>query len=172
MNPIYKTFFGKYIDLSMIISISDPELKTKPGIGFMIYFEIEYQLRDSPIEIWVEVDKSDVFLREQKYIDDVFPWVFRLEDGSTIDYYDLKKTDKPIAVKRAKIKVEEIIQAWNNYKQSEKKPIPFSYSEKSGKCPARFQDKQGKPVCRIISDHVLRECKEESCLMVHWSKEN
>lgn len=50
MNPIYKTWFNQHIDLSHILTISDPVFVNRMGHGgLFVEFSIEYILRDNPI---------------------------------------------------------------------------------------------------------------------------
>ena len=50
MNPIYKTWFNEHIDLSHILTISDPVFVNRMGYGgLFVEFSIEFILRDKPI---------------------------------------------------------------------------------------------------------------------------
>ena len=50
MNPIYKTWFNEYIDLSYILTISDAVFINRMGYGgLFVEFSIEFILRDRSI---------------------------------------------------------------------------------------------------------------------------
>lgn len=85
LNPIYKTFYGKHIDLSKLISIDDAYYIDKLGAGgYSVGFDMHFQLLESPMH-------------------------FRRYINNSIEKKDI------IAVANLQKQIDEIIQAWKNY---------------------------------------------------------
>lgn len=106
---IIKTFIGKHIDLSKVVSISDAYFEDNMGYGgYFASFEIDIQLRDEPIK----------YNREFKY--DEYDYhngnhTITLFDGRKVESSELYDSDNHyeiLAVRRLQQEINELIDQW------------------------------------------------------------
>lgn len=109
-QPIVRTFFGKHIDLSKVISISDAYFIDRMGSGgYYVGFDIQAQLLDNPIRYEREFEHC-----ESGRDCDHRPYPLRM-DGRQVpaSHYHNSKTDEDImAVIRLQEQVDELIEQW------------------------------------------------------------
>jgi hypothetical protein len=91
---IYKTPFGKHIDLSKLVSISDAYFIDRMGYGgWFVGFDMHFQLMDNPI------------LFERELVED--------KEYTFHDKHQLiQEGGQPIAVVNMQKQIDEIIKAW------------------------------------------------------------
>lgn len=95
------TFFGEYIDLSKIVSISTPVFIDRMGSGgYYVGFEIKCQLLKDPIryERKFEYDESKWYLKKHHVV-----------------YGD---SGKPLALERLMKEASQLIALWIHYKKT------------------------------------------------------
>jgi hypothetical protein len=99
MDPIYKTPFRRTIDLSKIVSIGDPNIYWDSN-GYLVLFEILYigETKQS-IREYVKGNELEEILSQEN-----------------ID--EFSKIDNLSSIKRVKKGVDEIIEAWKEFRQS------------------------------------------------------
>lgn len=108
-NAIVKTFFGKHIDLSKVVSISDAYFIDRMGSGgYYVGFDIEVQLMENPIHYRRE------FKWDEKDYEGSKPKVKlvngKLEDAFT--FFSDKFNTRILAVNRLQKQVDELIEQW------------------------------------------------------------
>lgn len=105
MSSIVKTFIGKHIDLSKVVSISDAHFIDRMGSGgFYVGFEIHCQLLDQPIkyERMFEYDEADYSGHR--------PTPVTIQ-GSYHQFYNANEEDI-LAVQRLQKQIDELIEQW------------------------------------------------------------
>jgi hypothetical protein len=110
---IYKTWFGKHIDLSKVVSISDVLHKDDK-----LLFEIEYQLEEKPRYYIFAYNPLTEFPLMQTIIPEGFIGI----DGKEYPKYTLQDNlykFKPAVELQQKI--DELVKVWKDFKKSEKK---------------------------------------------------
>jgi hypothetical protein len=112
---IYKTFFGKHIDLSKVIAISDAYFIDRMGRGgYYVGFDITCQLLEKPISCTI-----DICTGECVRFDEELNHHTLLINGEFKLLRDINNKKDIQAVKNLQAKVDEIITAWksDNYKR-------------------------------------------------------
>ncbi len=121
---IYKTFFGKHIDLSKLISISDAEwFHNYRGLSlYTIKFEMIFQLMDVPIVYERAVNEETELVYEK--INEDYYYNLLMSNGTkekfhTSDIHCISEEigRKSQAVVTLQEQVDEIIKTWKNFKK-------------------------------------------------------
>lgn len=115
IERLHKTFFGKTIDLSKIVSISDAKFDGSDDYSPYVYFEMHFQLLDKPIihkhYLWDygegKTYETDECLFELHYCGSHYYKQFPKKiDGQYVAVINLQK------------KVDELIDIWKKYIES------------------------------------------------------
>lgn len=112
MSTIYKTFYGKHIDLSKIVSISDARATWKGHEGLKVRFEIQFQLMDVPVEYSRDITDDE---RERgKELKGSWQSL-KIVDGGSMDYYGHIDTTEPklLCINNLQKQIDEIIFNWS-----------------------------------------------------------
>jgi hypothetical protein len=107
MSTIVKTFIGRHIDLSKVVSISDAYFIDNMGSGgFYVGFEIHCQLLDSPIkyERKFEYDEEDFSGHRPKPV----------TTSISSDLYFLIEDKDILAVQRLQKQINELVEQWKS----------------------------------------------------------
>lgn len=92
---IVKTFIGKHIDLSKVVSVSDAYFIDRMGSGgWYVGFSIHIQLLDNPIK-YVRELTEDEYIFDRKYI------MLYGRDGKT-----------PLAIEKLQVQIDGLIEQW------------------------------------------------------------
>lgn len=104
MSSIVETFFGEYIDLDKIVSISKAEFIDRMGHGgYFVGFKIRCQLIKEPIVYRRELERDE--------------YQYETGKGHRIVYG--KDSYTPLAVVRLQKQVDELVQQWKNNKKNQ-----------------------------------------------------
>lgn len=99
-QAIVKTFMGKHIDLSKVVSISDAEFFDRMGFGgYFVGFEMEVQLLDKPIKY----ERKLTYEERQQYEENhkKLPYGLQVSTSQSI-----------LAVRNLQKQINELIQQW------------------------------------------------------------
>ena len=98
---IYKTFFGKYIDLDKLISVSDAEFIDRMGYGgYFVGFEMRFQLQDNPMCYQRELVAPEEYIFDHENS----KFILVTNNGSLKCVENLQK------------QIDELIEAWKSFK--------------------------------------------------------
>lgn len=112
-SPIYKTFYGKYIDLDRLVSVSEASFEDRMGHGgYFVSFEMQFQLMEQPLKYTRHL-KLDV-----DYV--------RNEDNEMYGRdYTLLRDDAGVLLceKKLNAQIQEILNAWEEWKLKNSKVV-------------------------------------------------
>ena len=107
---IYKTFCGKHIDLSKLVSIQDTYIRfNSDSKRYFVCYKMYFQLMDNPIRHYKELE---TFLHEEA--SHILTKEYQLGEISAYDFVQ-KKGDEIKAVMQKQ--VDEIIKAWKDFRE-------------------------------------------------------
>jgi len=109
-ETIVKTFIGKYIDLSKVVSISDAYFIDRMGHGgFYVGFHIDCQLMDKPIEYVRKFEYDEMGKNEREQYAPI------LVNGEAADFFFDTRGEgnkKILAVSRLQKQIDDLVEQW------------------------------------------------------------
>jgi hypothetical protein len=107
MDSIHKTFFGRFIDLSQLVSVSEAQFSGYRWIR--VGFEMDFKFMEKPI-VFERILTDDEYRNDKDRV--------RLVDGSwVVASNTIDDHTKVLAVQNLQTQINEIVQAWMDYKK-------------------------------------------------------
>lgn len=117
-TPIYKTFYGKHIDLSKLVSIDNVYFTNRMSAGgYFVGFDMYFQLLDNPIYFRRHLNEFEYrYIKNEKCFlgDEPYRSEICMVDGSWKSYSG-EDSENILAVANLQKQVDEIIKAWTDY---------------------------------------------------------
>ena len=101
-SPTYKTFYGKYIDLDRLISISEAKTELIES-WYNVSFEMHFQLMEKPLKFSRSLNNEEFSNGEDEY-------------GSLYRFPARDENGKVTCEKNLNVQIQEIIDAWEAWK--------------------------------------------------------
>ncbi len=104
-SPIYKTFYGKYIDLDRLLIVSEAYFRNKSmQCNYAVSFSMTFQLLENPIIYSRDLTADEITIRAE---------------GSrrSIATVHVDENGVKLCEKKLNEQIQEIIDAWNNWKK-------------------------------------------------------
>jgi hypothetical protein len=118
-SPIVKTFIGKHIDLSKLVSIGDAQFVDRMGSGgFYVAFEIHIQLLDNPIQYMRELSHDEVI--HYPYPDHRSPTPVTVsgKERDSFEYMSREYESDILAVQRLQKQIDDLVEQWKSVNES------------------------------------------------------